>query len=150
MYRDETGRFGTGREIELDGIVAIGRFTKEEVKDFHQYTDHIVFIDSSPDEMKYYSILPNYHMAVRNALNYFEEMGYEKIAYVGAVNTYDYKKELTMDARYYYYRNSETMRDTFDEEWVINSEMNPRSAYASMIAYLDAHKNPPEAMIIFS
>lgn len=38
----ETGRFGTGREIELDGIVAIGRFTKEEVKDFHQYTDHIV------------------------------------------------------------------------------------------------------------
>ena len=69
--------------------------------------------------MKYYSILPNYHMAVRNALNYFEEMGYEKIAYVGAVNTYDYKKELTMDARYYYYRNSETMRDTFDEEWVI-------------------------------
>lgn len=150
LYRDETGRFGTGREIELDGIVAIGRFTKEEVKDFHQYTDHIVFIDSSPDEMKYYSILPNYHMAVRNALNYFEEMGYEKIAYAGAVNTYDYKKELTMDARYYYYRNSETMRDTFDEEWVIDSEMNPRSAYASMIAYLDAHKNPPEAMLISS
>ena len=65
LYRDETGRFGTGREIELDGIVAIGRFTKEEVKDFHQYTDHIVFIDSSPDEMKYYSILQKYHMAVR-------------------------------------------------------------------------------------
>ena len=83
-------------------------------------------------------------------MNYFEEMGYEKIAYVGAVNTYDYKKELTMDARYYYYRNSETMRDTFDEEWVIDSEMNPRSAYASMIAYLDAHKNPPEAMLISS
>lgn len=35
------------------------------MKDFHQYTDHIVFIDSSPDEMKYYSILPNYHMSVR-------------------------------------------------------------------------------------
>lgn len=66
LYRDETGRFGTRREIEIDGIVAIGRFTKEEVKDFQQYTDHIVFIDSSPDEMKHYSILPNYHMSVRN------------------------------------------------------------------------------------
>lgn len=42
------------------------RYVLEEVKDFHQYTDHIVFIDSSPDEMKYYSILPNYHMSVRN------------------------------------------------------------------------------------
>ena len=44
LYRDETGRFGTGREIELDGIVAIGRFTKEEVKEFSPvYRSHCIY-----------------------------------------------------------------------------------------------------------
>ena len=150
LYRNEKGHFGAGRDIELNGIIAIGRFTKEEVKDFHYYTKNIVFIDSAPNEMMYYSILPNYHMAVRNALDYFVEMGHKKIAYVGAVNTYNYQKKLTRDARFYYYRNSEIIRETFDNDCVIDSEMNPRSAYKSMTKYLEIHGKPPEAMLLSS
>ena len=37
--------------------------------------------------MKYYSIVPNYHMAIRLVLNHFDKMGYERVAYAGAVYT---------------------------------------------------------------
>ncbi|MCI8852176.1 MAG: substrate-binding domain-containing protein [Lachnospiraceae bacterium] len=46
---------------------------------------------------QYYSILPNYHLAVRLALNHFRENGFQTVAYVGSVNTFGNRKELTMD-----------------------------------------------------
>ncbi|HBT18090.1 MAG TPA: LacI family transcriptional regulator, partial [Firmicutes bacterium] len=34
----------------LDGIIAIGKFSKEEIKELATYTNNIVFVDSSPLE----------------------------------------------------------------------------------------------------
>lgn len=134
----------------LEGIVAIGRFTTEEIHSFEKYTSNIVFIDSSPDEMKYYSIVPNYHMAIRLVLNHFDEMGYERVAYAGAVYTYNRVKMLTMDPRFYYYKNSMINRNLFDENLVIDCEMNSGSSYEAMERYLEKNKKPPKALFISS
>lgn len=150
MYRDEAGNFVKNSDTKLDGIIAIGRFTTEEIKSFEKYTSNIVFIDSSPDERKYYSIVPNYHMAIRMVMQHFEKNGYEKMAYAGAVYTYNGVKKLTMDPRYYYYKNSMLDRNLFDEHLVINCEMNSRSSYEAMDSYLNENKRPPEAMFISS
>lgn len=150
LYRDENGRFCTNRDIRLDGLIAIGRFTEEEVEDFHKYTQHIVFIDSSPDDIKYHSVVPNYHMAVRQALHYLKEMGYGRIAYVGAVHTFNDQKRLSVDPRYLYYRSYMGASGAFDERYVIDCEMNPRSAYQVMTKYIEENGRPPEAMFAAS
>ena len=106
LYRDDGGRFVKNSNVKLDGIIAIGRFTTEEIQSFEKLTHNIIFIDSSPDESKYNSIVPNYHMAIRCVLNYFKKMGYNRVAYAGAVNTFNSVKKLTMDPRFYYYKNS--------------------------------------------
>lgn len=137
LYRDGNGSFMTNSDRNLDGIIALGRFTKEEIRSFEKYTGNLVFIDSSPDEMKYYSIVPNYHMATRLVLQHFAEEGYESVAYAGAVYTYNQVKELTMDPRYYYYKNSMLDKNLFDEKQIINCEMNSRSSYEAMNRYLD-------------
>lgn len=150
LYRNKEGNFVKNNDGKLDGIVAIGRFTTEEIHSFEKHTSNIVFIDSSPDEMKYYSIVPNYHMAIRLVLNHFENMGYERVAYVGAVYTYNRVKMLTMDPRFYYYKNSMLNRNLFDENLVIDCEMNSRSSYEAMERYLEKNKRPPEALFISS
>lgn len=150
MYRDAAGNFVKNSDTKLDGIIAIGRFTTEEIKSFEKYTANIVFIDSSPDERKYYSIVPNYHMAIRMVMQHFEKNGYDKMAYAGAVYTYNGVKKLTMDPRYYYYKNSMLDRNLFDERLVINCEMNSRSSYEAMNSYLNENKRPPKAMFISS
>ena len=60
LFRNEQHHFVKNDELPLDGIVAIGRFTQSEIDDFHALTDNIVFLDSSPDEEKYCSIVPRY------------------------------------------------------------------------------------------
>ena len=150
LYRDGNGSFMTNSDRNLDGIIALGRFTKEEIRSFEKYTGNLVFIDSSPDEMKYYSIVPNYHMATRLVLQHFAEQGYESVAYAGAVYTYNQVKELTMDPRYYYYKNSMLDKNLFDEKQIIDCEMNSRSSYEAMNRYLDENGMPPKALFISS
>ncbi len=150
LFRNEAGRFVKNDENKLDGVVAIGRFTGSEMEDFEKCSDNVVVIDSSPNEMKYYSVVSNYHMAVRLILKYFEKMGHERITYIGAVNTYNNEKKLTIDPRFYYYRNSMNIANHFEKKLVIDCEMNAGSAYDALTAYIDKYKAPPEALFVSS
>lgn len=150
LFRNEKGHFVKNDDQPLDGIVAIGRFTEDEIADFHCYTENIVFLDSSPDEEKYCSIVPNYHLAIRQVLNCFENHGYQKVAYLGSVYTYGDTKQLSMDPRYYYYKNSLMERGKFDRKFVIDCEMNSRSSYEVMKKYLESGKELPDAFFAAS
>lgn len=150
LFRNDQGHFVKNDELPLDGIVAIGRFTQGEIDDFHCYTENVVFLDSTPDEEKYSSIVPNYRLAVRQILHCFWEHGYERVAYLGSVYTFGPKKELTMDPRFYYYKNSLLERGTYEDDLVLDCEMNSRSSYGVMKAYLEGGKPLPEAIFAAS
>ncbi len=150
LFRDGEGRFVKRDDLPLDGVFAIGRFTEGEIESFHAYTDNIVFLDSDPDPMRYYSIRPNYHLAVQLALRHFWEHGFSRIAYLGSVKTFGHHKELTMDARYYYYRNSLVGRDCYDPGLVLDCPMNAQGGYETMSAWLSAHGKAPEAVFMAS
>lgn len=150
LLRNEQGHFVKNDDLPLDGIVAIGRFTQGEIDDFHTYTENLVFLDSTPDVEKYYSIVPNYHLAVRQVLQCLWKHGYERVAYLGSVYTFGPKKELTMDPRFYYYKNSLRERGTFEEALVLDCEMNSASSYALMHRYLSEGKPLPGAIFAAS
>ncbi|WP_326215193.1 LacI family DNA-binding transcriptional regulator [Dysosmobacter sp.] len=150
LFRNDQGHFIKNDDLPLDGIVAIGRFTLGEIQDFHCYTDNIVFLDSSPDEERYCSIVPNYRLAVRQVLDCFRENGYERVAYLGSVYTFGATKELSMDPRFYYYKNSLLEREVYDPELVLDCEMNSASSYAVVKAYLESGKKIPEAIFAAS
>ncbi len=150
LFRNDQGHFVKNDDQPLDGIVAIGRFTQGEISDFHDYTENIVFLDSSPDEEKYCSIVPNYQLAIRQVLSCFWEHGCERIAYLGSVYTFGPTKELSMDPRYYYYKNSLLERGAYHPELVIDCEMNSSSSYAAMKAFLGQEKPLPDAIFAAS
>lgn len=150
LLRNEQGHFVKNDDLPLDGIVAIGRFTQGEIDDFRRYTDNLVFLDSNPDEEQYYSIVPNYQMAVRQVLRSLWDHGYERVAYLGSVYTFGPKKELTMDPRFYYYKNSLLERGTFAQDLVLDCEMNSASSYAVMRQYLSEGKKLPGAIFAAS
>lgn len=150
LLRNEKGHFEKLDSSKLDGIICIGRFNKNEIKDFLKYTTNIVFIDSSPDEMKYNSVVVNYHRAVRLCINHLNNYGHKEIAYLGAVYTFDDKKELSMDPRFYYYRNSMSIHSTYNKELVINCEMNAKSGYEAMNKYINVKGKPPKAIFVAS
>ena len=151
LLRDEKGCFTMHDTEPLDGIFAIGRFTMEEVENFREYTENIVFLDSTPDPILYYSVVPNYHYAIQLSLRYFREHGFEKVAYVGAIETYNQYKKLMLDSRFYYYRVHQGTREMYDPEWVLDCPMSNQGGYEVMTDYLQKHGGkPPEAMFVAS
>ncbi|XCP85196.1 LacI family DNA-binding transcriptional regulator [Roseburia hominis] len=150
LSRNESRHFVKNDDIPIDALIAIGRFSRDEIADFESYTDNIVFLDSTPDALRYYSIVPNYHMAVRLALNYCWDLNQKRIAYAGGVCTLDDVKELSRDPRYYYYQTSMVNKGLFEEDLVIDCNMNARSGYEAMCAYLDKHSTLPDVIFIAS
>lgn len=149
LFRNAEGHFSKNDDLPLDGIVAIGRFTQSEIFDFHAYTDNIVFLDSSPNEEKYSSIVPNYHLAVQQVLDCFHQHGCQKIAYLGGVRTFGATKELALDPRFYYYKNALLEAGTYDDNLVIDCGMDAKSAYAAMKDFIERRKLP-EALFVSS
>lgn len=70
----------------LDGLIAIGRFEKEDLKQFPDQIAHIVFVDSSPDEQHYDSVVIDLERAVAEIINYLIERGHTRIGYIGGKN----------------------------------------------------------------
>lgn len=68
----------------IDGLIAVGKFTKKEINAMKKITSSIVFVDSSPDEMNYDSIVIDYKKSVRRVIDYILTLGYKEIGYIGA------------------------------------------------------------------
>ncbi|WP_411681208.1 LacI family DNA-binding transcriptional regulator [Clostridium thailandense] len=67
----------------FDGIVAIGKFGDIDIEKFSKLTNNIVFVDSSPNEDKYDSVVVDFRKAVNNALDYLTSLGHKEIIYIG-------------------------------------------------------------------
>jgi LacI family transcriptional regulator len=52
----------------LDGIIAIGKFGKRVVENISQHAKSIVFVDSSPDEWRFDSVVTDFKKAVIEVL----------------------------------------------------------------------------------
>lgn len=150
LFRDGQRRFVKNNDLQLDGLFAIGRFTEEEIANLREYTKNIVFLDSDPDPQEYYSILPNYHLAVQLAMEHFRENGYDHVAYAGSVYTFGHRKEYTMDSRFYYYRASQINRECYDPDLLLDCPMNAKGGYEAMSDYLKRKGSAPEALFIAS
>jgi len=68
----------------LDGILAIGIYEKEEIELLSNISSNIVFIDSSPDEWEFDSIVVDLKYGSIKALEYLYELGHREIGYIGA------------------------------------------------------------------
>ena len=55
LYKNNEEYRFIGEEF-INGIIAIGKFDKSEIKSLNKLSENIVFLDSSPDDIKYDSV----------------------------------------------------------------------------------------------
>lgn len=78
--------FDSINEIEskqIIGIIAIGKFTSKQVKQLTRICPTIVFVDQSPDEDKYDSVIINFKRATQKIVSYLIENNHKKIGFIG-------------------------------------------------------------------
>lgn len=150
LFRNNQGDFTAQWESKLDGIFAIGSFTHQEIQSFQRMTNYIVFVDSSPDDERFFSAVPNFHLGLRQALEHLLEAGHRRIAFLGSHFTLQETHDLHLDARLYYFRNSLQAKELYFPELVLDCEMNSPSAYQVLNRALSEWTNPPTALFLSS
>lgn len=67
----------------VDGFIAIGKFTDGQITKIYERSPNIVFVDSSPQETRFDSVVIDFEKAVTGALDYLWQIGHRKIGYIG-------------------------------------------------------------------
>lgn len=91
MPGDASGKDWANIE-RLDGMIALGRFEKDDLARFPDNFDNIIFVDSSPDDNRYDSVVIDLRKSVSDAIDYLIELGHTKIGYIGGHNMVNNKR----------------------------------------------------------
>lgn len=83
---------------DVDGLICIGKFSKEEVSQFIQICRNIVFLDMPVEDCEITTVTMDFKQAVNLALDYLTKLGHRKIAFLGGVE-YTGDKEPVKDER---------------------------------------------------
>ncbi len=75
--------FNEMKKEEVDGIVAIGKFSEKQVQELSQITNNIVFADYCPGAEEYDSVVTDFAKATEKVLDHFMEKGHKSIGYIG-------------------------------------------------------------------
>ncbi|WP_300381432.1 LacI family DNA-binding transcriptional regulator [Clostridium sp.] len=132
-------------DIKLEGIIAIGKFTEEEVLNLSEKTSKIVFIDSAPNDELYDSVKVNYKLGVKQGLDYFVELGHKKIGFIGDEYTPGDNKVVSLDNRLKFFFEYMKSKEIFNPEYIINSEMTADGGYRAIIDYINNKGSMPTA-----
>ena len=74
---------------KTSAFFAIGHFTQEDLNYIHSITLNGVFVDSSPDEMRFDSVISNFPQMIRQMVDYFIAQGHKKIGFIGGSDYVD-------------------------------------------------------------
>lgn len=132
---------------KLDGIIAIGKFGKGEIKQLDTYECPIVFVDFSPNEEKYDAVVTDYQKGVEKALEFLLKLGHKEIGYIGGE---EYLEEcLLEDERETTFKKFMESLGLFREEWFLKGTFLPEEGYRMMKTFLEM-PDYPKALFIAS
>ena len=135
----------------LDGILAIGIYEKEEIELLSSINENIVFIDSSPDEWEFDSIVVDLKYGSTRALEYLYELGHREIGYIGAKvipHNNNSGNEL-LNYREQTYLNFMESKELSDKAIIYKGEFTPEDGYRLMKKAL-SNNYVPSAFFIAS
>jgi len=114
---------------DVDGIIAIGRYSKENILKFEELGKPIVFVDSIPFNRKFDSICVDFKKPTNEILDYLFSLGHKEIAYVGGVAYRDKHADGFVDPREKYFTKRMIEENYYDERNVYIGEFNVNSGY---------------------
>lgn len=126
----------------LDGIIAIGKFSKNEVEFLASATENIVFVDSSPDDKRFDSVVIDFEVATYGVMNYLYNLGHRKIGYIGGKESCRDGNECVVDYREIYFKKYMQEKGLFSEELIKVGSFTYKNGYKLMKEALEVEIIP--------
>lgn len=135
----------------VDGIIAVGKYSKKQIKQFESFSDHLVFVDSDTLNDGHSCVTTDFKHAVYNSLDHFIENGQTKIGIlVGEERTED-REEMLIDPRFSAFKQYLTAKKLYRSDYVFIGQFNIDDGYRLMKEAMDTQANDfPQAFFIAS
>ncbi len=133
----------------LDGIIAIGKFGKEEIEQLEAYNIPITFVDSAPNDEKYDAVVTDYRNGVWKALTYLVEINHSAIGYIGGEELVRGSIQPLMDEREITYVQFMKEQGNLNDAFIYKGKFTPEDGYLLMKKSLE-NPNHPKAYFVAS
>jgi len=119
---------------DVDAVIAIGKFSDEQVQTLSQLTGNLVFVDQDQLNHGYDSVVTDFDIAVDQVVDYFWQRDQHEIGLIcGSESTTDGKLDV-LDPRYTAYCKEMQERGVFDPKLVFTGDYTSESGYEQMQA----------------
>ncbi len=135
-FKDEHHQFDLSNLQGVSALVCIGKFTRKEISQFEAITQTIVFVDSSPNEQRFSSVVIDFKRAVQHILDFITSKQYQTIAYIGG---YEQVNEQTLygERRKVYLMQALKDKENYDKDLVKIGDFSAESGHRLMKKIID-------------
>lgn len=123
-------------KLKVNGLIAIGRFSKLEVKAMEKLSKNIVFLDTVYPNGEYSSIAPDLELGVKNGLDYLFEKGHSKIYFIGPTYAPNFFTNLALEVRRESFIKYMKEKKMYSDSLLLECERSSESAEQVLREYL--------------
>lgn len=131
---------------DIDGIIAIGYFTDKQIESLRAISGNIAFLDSSPNELLYDSVVLNFELGIKQALDYLRSLGHTRIGYIGPKRLSDETQRIVLEPRRRYYEHYMREAGFFEQNLIFETPMRSQVAVEHelqlRLSAMDSDKRP--------
>jgi LacI family transcriptional regulator len=134
------------KQDEINGLIAIGKFSDKQINDMVSITNNLVFVDISPDEEQFDSIVINFAKATKKVIDHYITNGHEKIGYIGGREVFKDQTSLIEDQREVTFKNYLTEKGLLNEAYMYVGAFSVSEGHSLMKKAIQEHgENLPTA-----
>lgn len=146
LERRGKGFYAGGAE-NLSGIVAVGRFPLSDVEALAALSPNLVFLDSSPLESLYDSVVLGYELGISLALEHLFQLHHKRIAFVGPSYNLDERHHLELEIRRQIFIRLMKEHELFDPQLLLEAPMRKNESHKIVEDFLKSGTPCPTAFL---
>ena len=133
----------------IDGIIAIGKFSPDKIKELETYSDNLVFVDSDTLNYGHSCVTTAFETSVINVIDYFINNGLKKIGMIAGQETSSDKSTLLSDPRLNTFQSYLKQLKLYDPNLIKIGSFSSEAGYKIMKKFIiELGDNLPQAFFV--
>ena len=120
----------------IDGIIAIGKFSPDKIKELETYSDKLVFVDSDTLNFGHSCVTTDFENSVINVIDYFINNGLKKIGMIAGQETSSDRSTLLSDPRLNTFQSYLTQLKLYDLNLIKIGSFSSEAGYKIMKEFI--------------
>ena len=120
----------------IDGIIAIGKFSPDKIKELETYSDKLVFVDSDTLNFGHSCVTTDFENSVINVIDYFINNGLKKIGMIAGQETSSDRSTLLSDPRLNTFQSYLTQLKLYDPNLIKIGSFSSEAGYKIMKEFI--------------